>query len=122
MGQFMLSALFVAVMVFALVDIITSDTWRVRFLPKIAWAIMVILLPLIGSILWFVLGKERQGSSTLGSFGDPRRQEAAHEAVRRESTTEDDLAAVEREIEYHEKQAEIRRLEAKLRAKRDQAE
>ena len=114
MAQILLSAATLAVMIFALVDIITSDNWRIRFLPKIAWALLVIFLPLIGSILWFVLGKERQAVENRGSFGDPRRQESAH----RESTTEDELAAVEREIAFHEKQAEIRRLEEQLKTKR----
>jgi hypothetical protein len=118
MGQFLLSTALLAVMIFALVDIITSDNWRIRYLPKVAWALLVIFLPLIGSILWFVLGKERQVTVTLGSFGDPRRQEA----VRRQPTDEDDLAAIEREIEFHEKQAEIRRLEQQLEAKRENPE
>ena len=112
-----ISLLLLAVLVFALVDIITSDTWRVRYLPKVAWVLLVVFLPLIGSVLWFVLGKERSAPKALGSVGDPRRQEA----VRGESSAEDDLAAVEREIEFHEKQAEIRRLEAQLRAKREKA-
>ena len=116
MAQILLSAATLAVMIFALVDIITSDNWRIRFLPKIAWALLVIFLPLIGSILWFVLGKERQPAENRGSFGDPRRQLSPSSP---RFTTEDDLAAVEREIEFHEKQAEIRRLEAQLRAKRE---
>ena len=114
----MISVLLLGVLVFAIVDIITTEEWRIRHLPKVAWVLLVVFLPLIGSVLWFVLGKERSAPQTLGSFGDPRRQEA----VARPSSTEDDLAAIEREIEFHEKQAEIRRLEAKLRAKRDQAE
>ena len=113
-----ISVLLFVVLVFATVDIITTEEWRIRHLPKVAWVLLVVFLPLIGSVLWFVLGKERSAPQTLGSFGDPRRQEA----VARPSSTEDDLAAIEREIEFHEKQAEIRRLEAKLRAKRDQAD
>ena len=113
-----ISVLLLGVLVFAIVDIITTEEWRIRHLPKVAWVLLVVFLPLIGSVLWFVLGKERSAPQPLGSFGDPRRQEA----VARPSSTEDDLAAIEREIEFHEKQAEIRRLEAKLRAKRDQAE
>ena len=54
----------------------------------------------------------------LGSFGDARREGAVPER----SSTEADLAAVEREIAFHEKQAEIRRLEAKLEAKRKDVE
>ena len=115
MGQFILSAVLLAVMIFAIVDAITSDSWRIRFMPKVVWVLLIVFLPLVGSILWFVLGKERSAPQTLGSFGDPRRQEA----VARPSSTEDDLAAIEREIAFHEKQAEIRRLEAQLKAKRN---
>ncbi|CAN5285397.1 PLDc N-terminal domain-containing protein [soil metagenome] len=113
-----ISVLLLAVLVFALVDIITTDEWRIRHLPKVAWALLVVFLPLIGSILWFVLGKERSAPESLGTLGDPRRQEAA----RRPSSTQDELAAIEREIEFHEKQAEIRRLEQQLRAKREKSE
>jgi hypothetical protein len=111
-----LSLLLLAVMIFAIVDAVTSDNWRIRFMPKVAWVLLIVFLPLIGSILWFVLGKERTAPVDRGSFGDPRRQESLPQS----SSTEDDLAAVEREIAFHEKQAEIRRLEAQLRAKREQ--
>ena len=111
----LLSLLLLAVMIFAIVDAVTSDNWRIRYLPKVAWVLLIVFLPLIGSILWFVLGKERTAQVDHGSFGDPRRREALPEG----SSTEDDLAAVEREIAFHEKQAEIRRLEAQLKAKRN---
>ena len=117
MAQVLLSVVTLAVMIFALVDIITSDNWRVKHLPKIAWVLLVIFLPLIGSVLWIVLGKQRDvRAEPFTSFGDPRRREAAAPA---RSSTEDDLAAVEREIRFHEREAEIRRLEAKLEAKRN---
>ena len=120
MAQVLLSVVTLAVMIFALVDIITSDNWRVKHLPKIAWVLLVIFLPLIGSVLWFVLGKEREArAEPFTTVGDPRRRETA---VPQRSSTEDDLAAVEREIQFHERQAEIRRLEAKLKARRDEPE
>ena len=118
MGQFILSAVLLALMIFAIVDAITTDNWRIRFMPKVAWVLLIVFLPIIGSVLWFVLGKERQVVESLGglgSFGDPRR----NEPVQRPSRTEDELAAIEREIEFHEKQAEIRRLEERLKAKRE---
>lgn len=108
------SLIYLAILIFALVDIITSDNWRIRYLPKFGWVLLVVFLPLIGSLLWLFLGKDRGVAEALGSFGDPRRQET----VVRRSSTEDDLAAIDREIEFHEKQAEIRRLEAQLKAKR----
>ena len=118
MAQVLLSVVTLAVMIFALVDIITSDNWRVKHLPKIAWVLLVIFLPLIGSVLWIVLGKQREvRAEPFTTFGDPRRRETAAPMMR--SSTEDDLAAVEREIRFHEREAEIRRLEAKLEAKRN---
>ena len=111
----LVSLLLLAVMIFAIVDAVTSDNWRIRYMPKVAWVLLIVFLPLVGSVLWFILGKERQVAADRGSFGDPRRTEGIAPASR----TEDDLAAIEREIAFHEKQAEIRRLEAQLKAKRD---
>ena len=110
--QIVFSVAMLALTIYVLVDIITSDEWRIKNLNKFAWIIIVILLPLIGSILWFVVGKQWDQPSEAVSFGDPRR---APQPV----VVEDDAAAIEREIEFHEKQAEIRRLEAQLRAKRE---
>lgn len=56
--QFLLWLLIIALMVGALIDIITREDAQVRFLPKMAWIIIVILLPLIGSLLWFAIGRE----------------------------------------------------------------
>lgn len=105
-------------MIFALIDVITSDSWRFRYLDKVAWVFIVILLPLIGSILWLVIGKQPSAADAgdRGTFGDPRR----HQPVSRSLSPQDDAAAVDREIEFHEREARIRRLEAELRAKRNQ--
>ncbi len=104
-------------MILALVDIIRSDHWTVRHLDKSLWIIIVILLPLIGSILWFTIGRDHGRSLDLGSFGDPRRRDAVSLV---ETTTERELAALYREIEREEQNERIRRLEAKLRAQGDE--
>ncbi|MDJ0335742.1 PLD nuclease N-terminal domain-containing protein [Salinibacterium sp. G-O1] len=116
MFQLVLTVGSLALMIFALVDVITADSWKFRYLDKVSWAFIVILLPLIGSILWFALGKQRSESTGRGTFGDPRR----HQTVIIPPTPVDDEAAVEREIEFHEREARIRRLEAELRAKRSE--
>jgi hypothetical protein len=102
-------------MVFALVDIIRADRWSIRHLDKSLWIIIVILLPLIGSVLWFAIGRDYDRSIDLGSFGDPRRRDVLPPV---ESTTERELAALDREIERQEQDDRIRRLEAELRARR----
>ena len=87
-------------------------------LNKLTWVFIVIVIPVAGAVLWLAVGREWGGSSAprMGSFGDPRRAEAAGFTPR--LTTEDELAALDREIERAEKQDRIRRLEASLEEKR----
>ena len=112
---FVIPGVSLVLMVGALVDIIRADGWTVRHLDKSTWIIIVILLPLIGSILWFAVGRGYAKPIDLGSFGDPRRREAIAPV---EGNTERELAAVESEILRHEQEDRIRRLEAKLHARR----
>jgi len=105
-----------ALMIFALADIISGHGGHIKHLDKMTWVIIVIILPLVGSILWFVVGREWGGASeTLGSFGDARRAEAIGFGA--PSSTEDELAALDREIAFHERAERIRKLEAELKAK-----
>jgi hypothetical protein len=115
------SALLLALMIGALADIITADQSRIRHLDKIFWVIIVILIPLVGSILWFTVGREYQEPVDRGTLGDPRRWAAPEhaESVSQHVDTASQLAALEREIAASEKEEEIRRLEAQLRARRE---
>ncbi|MEO5921143.1 MAG: PLD nuclease N-terminal domain-containing protein [Pseudolysinimonas sp.] len=64
-----------AVLIFTIVDILLIDRLRVKGLPKIVWVLIVIALPIIGAVLWFLLGRERLSDMGQGgSFGPrPRR-------------------------------------------------
>lgn len=57
-----LVALAVAFYVYALVDCVLFPRLRVRVLPKIAWVFIVLLFPIIGGVLWFLLGRGRRSS------------------------------------------------------------
>lgn len=110
-----LTIVYLALVIFALVDLIISDEWQVKYLPKLTWVFLIIFLPLIGSIIWLLIGKDRKPlTEGLGSFGDPRR----HEQALQPSTTEQELARIEREIDFHEKQEKVKRLEAEIERKR----
>ena len=109
----MLSIAYLALVIFALVDVITSNEGQIKHLPKIAWVILIVLLPLIGSIVWLIAGKDRAVIDALGSFGDPRR-----ETAQPQTSTEQELAALEREIEFHEKQEKLRRLEEEVKRRK----
>ncbi len=111
---FLFTLLTIALMVFALVDIIRRDDAQVRYLPKFVWLILVILLPLIGSILWFAIGREypQQGIR----LGRPGRRETAPAAQappappappQDRRTTEEQLADLDREIEEWRLKEEI---------------
>ena len=98
---------YLALVIFALVDVITSNEGQVKHLPKIAWIVLIVFLPLIGSIVWLIAGKDRP----LPSF--PKEQPA-----KPQTTTEQELAALDAEIEFHEKQAKLRRLEEELKRRK----
>jgi hypothetical protein len=53
----------VGVMVWSIVDIVLIEARRVRGLPKGGWIVLVVLLPIIGAVLWFLLGRERLSSA-----------------------------------------------------------
>lgn len=99
----------------ALVDIITNDA--PKHLPKLTWVFVVILLPLIGSIVWFAVGHDWGARGEAVPFGDPRRHEEAARRVRGDEY-EVDPGVVEAELRYAEKEARMRRLEAELEARR----
>jgi hypothetical protein len=99
--------LVLALMVGAVVDIVRREAAEVKFLPKAAWIAVVILLPLVGALLWFGLGRD---------FGDagvaiprlqrpPRRRPrpapgpAPTAPPRDVRTTEQQIADLDREIE-----------------------
>lgn len=121
----LVSAALLRLVVGALIDIITRQDGQVRHLPKMVWILLVVFLPLVGSILWFLIGREYSAPIDRGSFGDPRRSEMPtplRVEYGRTKTTEEELADLEREIEVHTEQARIRRLEAELDERRKQEE
>lgn len=94
-----------AVLIYTLVDIALIDRSRVKALPKLLWALIVIVLPIIGAVLWFLLGRERL--SERGSGGG---------SVRRGPRAPDDDPEFLRKLGREQAQEErIRDLEERLR-------
>lgn len=108
-----LSLLMLAAMVFAIVDIILRDQSQVKHLPKTMWLILVILLPLLGTILWFAIGREwpeREVRPRAPQFAPWATEPPAPRMPRREErSTEQQLADLEREIEEERLRAELAR-------------
>ena len=88
-----LPVIVVALDVFSIIDIITIEERRVRGLPKFLWVAIVVILPFVGVILWFTIGRARNDGAderrTLAPDDDPsflrnlRRDEEADERIRR---------------------------------------
>ncbi|MFF1877108.1 PLDc N-terminal domain-containing protein [Leifsonia sp. NPDC058230] len=112
----------------ALIDIILRQEGQVKHLPKLVWILIVILLPLIGSILWFAIGREYGTSGGRSVLSMPRVattmpvQEFTATPRDGELSTEEQLAQIDREIEYYERQAHLERLEAEVERKRKSLE
>jgi hypothetical protein len=103
---FLVGAVNLALFIASLVDIIRIPEDRVRYLPKMVWIIVVILLPFIGSVLWWVIGREYEQRPAQSSRFPQHMQQTAPQPQRPQPapyrTTEQQLAALERE-EYEAK-------------------
>ncbi|MGV9193532.1 PLD nuclease N-terminal domain-containing protein [Microbacterium sp. MC2] len=111
----LLSLIVLAAMVFAIVDIILRDSGQVKHMPKPVWLILVIMLPMLGTILWFALGREypvREARPAPPQFAPWASAPPAPAPVAPRLSTEQQLAALEREIEEERLRAEIARRRA----------
>ncbi|MFD1721222.1 PLDc N-terminal domain-containing protein [Amnibacterium endophyticum] len=87
--------------VYALVSLVLTPEHEVRGVPKWAWLVLIVLLPLLGAVLWIGVGRSRgAGIPRLRSAAPPpvgpRTYQAmtADERIRR---LEEDLARLEQE-------------------------
>lgn len=59
MGKALIIVVVVAITVYALFDLIATPRDQVRFVPKPAWFLVLVLVP-VGPLLWIFLGAKRQ--------------------------------------------------------------
>jgi hypothetical protein len=88
--------------IYSIVDCALFERSRVRGLPKPAWVPIVVVFPLIGGILWFLIGRGRASTASahaLAPDDDPEflrgleRDRAQQERIRR---LEQELADLDR--------------------------
>ena len=109
-----ISLIYIGIMVWAIADILLIDSSRVRGMPKGGWVFLVVVLPLIGSVLWVTIGRERSEAPNHGRYRDQPMGVAAG----RSPSPDDDPAFLQR-LKVEREQAErIRELERRL-AERD---
>jgi hypothetical protein len=126
-GQGFFGLVILALWVYCIFDVISTDQSRIQNLPKLVWLLIVVLIPPIGPIAWLLLGRPRGASFKVGSGElrtstpspppeptvterpppDPDYQRRREEAIRKHQE--------EREEELKAREAELRRLEDELR-------
>ncbi|MQB01398.1 MAG: hypothetical protein GEU78_14085 [Actinobacteria bacterium] len=115
--MFFLAAL--ALWVYCIFDVVSTDESLTRNLPKIVWLMLVIFVPTVGSIAWLVLGRPvdagftpgdprpriappRRSQRALGPDDDPRFLADLGERRRRLEGWEEDLKRREEELKRRE--------------------
>lgn len=65
--------LLLAVYIWFIIDVLRTPGSQTRSLPKWLWMVVVILVPIIGGVLWFFLGRARPApGSRFGRKRGPR--------------------------------------------------
>ena len=59
------------VFVYGLVDVIRTDPRQTKGISKPAWIVVQIVLPVIGAILWFLIGRPRGTSQARTTYSHP---------------------------------------------------
>lgn len=119
--------LLLALWVYCVLDAIATEESRVQNLPKLLWLVLVVFVPLVGSIAWLLLGRPsgtgwRPGDTTprasrwTGGPGPQRRERPVRPpAGEGKPVTESREEAIRRYYEEKRRREEIRRLEEHLR-------
>jgi hypothetical protein len=55
-------------LVYCVLNIVTTPKEQVRNLPKPVWLVLVVLLPLVGGIAWLVAGRPKSGAGGPGGL------------------------------------------------------
>lgn len=133
-----------ALWVYCILDVIATDDSVVQHLPKVGWLVIVIIVPIVGSVAWLVLGRPRtlslrpgDTSYRAGSFPPPAEptgfpemvvdheeyQRRRDEALRRHQAERDEAEQKRQaELEALRLQAwedELKRREEELRRRED---
>jgi hypothetical protein len=96
-----LAILYIGFTVFAVVDAALIDRTRVRGLPKGGWIAVIVLIPLVGAVLWFAVGRVRlsdAGTVRRSRVVAPDDDPAFLRGLGREKELEDRIEQLEKEL------------------------
>lgn len=107
----------VFIWIYCLYDVFTTNDKLVRNLPKIAWFVIVLLIPDIGSILWLCFGRPRVRSQRVVTIDRARSSASSAGSTEFEASSLDHLHPVMRE---REERARLRVLEAQMQRRENE--
>lgn len=64
-------ALVVGLTIYALLDAVRTPAREERTLPKWLWVLVTLFFPVVGPVLWLLLGRPKRERGTRGSFSLP---------------------------------------------------
>jgi len=102
---------FLVLWIYCIYDVITTDDAIVRYLPKLVWLIIVILLSDIGSLLWLGLGRPRHWTRTVA---EQRRSGIIPVTGTPKTLDDPSLDHMNPIVRHREEQARLRMWEAQL--------
>jgi hypothetical protein len=88
----------VAFTIFALIDLLMTEKSRVRALNKPLWAVVIIVLPALGGILWLALGKARNGPAAAARSMAPDDDPAFLQGLGRDKEQDERIRRLEQEL------------------------
>ena len=66
---------YLALTLYALIGCLQTDESAARNLPKLGWAVVILLFPFVGAIAWLVAGRPEQGGQGGNPFGPRQAQQ-----------------------------------------------
>ena len=111
MGRFIIPAAIIlaGLTLYALFEALLTPAREVRSLPKTAWVAVIVLVPLVGPLLWLLLGRARPGPRPTGAPDDDEAFLRSLRMQRRQDAREQDLDRREAELRAREKELRRRR-------------
>lgn len=120
LGGGLIGVLLVALWIYCIFDVVSTDEYLMRNMPKVLWLIVVILLPDVGSVAWLLLGRPIGAGLRPGDTSPHRPRPAPRP---RELAPDDDPSFLARlDVETRRLRAwedDLRRREDELRRKDD---
>ena len=79
-----------ALVVYCVLNVITTPEEQVRNLPKLLWLLLVLLFPLVGGVAWLVAGRPQGPARSLPYKGNTGRVPSAYDRPGRATASSPD--------------------------------